>query len=127
MAQLNVETGLYNYVNTDIFGFKDAVFTDIVNFEFEFKGNEDEIDYIENHCSCTKAWYERESGKIVGTLKIANAGVKPGKNAINKAVTIHLDPEVKSIIGGPKKEKTVNPDKRTIRLTLAGTAFGNGV
>jgi hypothetical protein len=123
MAQLKVEDGLNNYVDTDTFLFKDAGKDDVIRFEFNFKGSPDEIHYIDPGCGCTKSWYE--NGKIVGTLDINKTGqIVKGKNAINKIVTVMLDPEVHYFTGGSRKERIINDNKRYLRLNLAGTAIG---
>lgn len=124
MGQLRTEDGLFDYINAENFVFKDAANDAVIAFEFDFLKSGDEIDFLDKSCgNCTKVFYE--NGKIVGTVDITKAGaLQKGRNAINKTVTIMLDPGVPYFMGGPKKEKMVNPKKRFIQLMIAGTAFG---
>lgn len=120
MSEITKKEELGKYVENHIFKFSNAGKDDIVVFEFDLLQHEDVIDYVEPGCGCTKAWVE--NGKIVGNLTISKVGgLNPkGETAINKVVTVMLDPGERFLIPGPKKEKTVNEKKRFFRLTLAG-------
>lgn len=121
MSEVIKKEELDRYIDGRVFKFENAGHKDVVSFEFPFKATEDVIDYIEPGCGCTKAWFE--DGKICGTLTIANVGgLNPeGSTAINKVVTVMLDPGERYLIAGEKKVKRVNEKKRFIKLTLAGT------
>lgn len=122
MSEIVKKEEVSNFFAEPIFKFSNAKKEDILNFEFNFLKDTDLIDYIEPGCGCTKAWVE--DGKVKGTLTIANVGgLNPkGETAINKVVTVMLDPGERYFVPGPRKERKINDKKRWLKLSLVGTA-----
>lgn len=119
--------GVFEYVPFEIYRFKDVSLETEVQFEFPYLKDPDFIDYVDNGCGCTRAWFE--DGKIKGILSVSKAGVPVDENGvflkgvhpINKTISVMLDPSQKYLEGGAKKEKVINQNKPWFRLTLAGT------
>lgn len=121
MAEIKKED-IGQYVPFNIWNFQAKSGKDVLRFEFPYLGDPEFIDYVEPGCGCTDAWYE--DGKIKGILEIERAGTyASGTNAINKTLTVMLDPTQRYLIPGEQKRKKVNQDKPWLRLSLAGTVI----
>jgi len=126
MPQIVVKTGLLELVDKERFQFGDANPNDVIRFEFEYKGSESSIEYIETTCSCIKAWYEDR--KIVGTLGIAKIQKGPyakGQTSVGKTVNVLLNDGVSRYIGNSKKQRESHPSKRWFQLSVVGLVVVN--
>lgn len=94
--------------------------SDVLDFEFPFEGNPDDIDYVAGGCpSCTQVWVEGNSVK--GKLTVANTQTfRPGNNVIMKSAKVFLDPDQPEFVPDERKVRVGNDLKRIIVLNLRG-------
>lgn len=102
-----------------IFSFGTVKENDTVEFEFEFQGNKEDIQYIDKGCGCTDAYFE--DGKIKGTLDISKASrYNPGLNPVNKYIHVYLNDGRGQYKADEKLRRVIDNDKESIRLQVAG-------
>jgi len=121
--ELTVNNGLLTLVDAAVFDFGEVGEKDIKSYAFEFKGSEDQIEYLEKGCGCSSAFYK--DGKIQGELDIAQAnGNQPyneGESAINpKYIFVYLNDGEPRFIADSLKQKQANPAKTFFKLSLIG-------
>ena len=98
---------------------------DIIEFEFELNEGVtgDQIDQIATSCGvCTKAWYDQDVNKIIGTLDVSKAQgqYNMGQTPINKTIIVYLNDGRRRFIGKEgTKESIADPKKEMERLNIA--------
>lgn len=119
MAEIKKETGLLLMVDKDIINLGEAKKDDVFDYEFEFKGTPEQIEYIEKSCGCTSAYFE--DGKIKGKLDISKTQTSDfpeGETVITKYIFVWLNDGQSRFIANERKERIGNPIKSYFKLTL---------
>lgn len=121
MEGLHANSRWHEFVNKNLYEFGEVKPDDFKAFEFEWKKEKGDIEYVESSCPvCTKVWYE--DGKIKGTVDFSKVGTfqKGTESAIGKQVTVYINDGLPRFIPNEKMQKTVNPLKQFITLTITG-------
>lgn len=121
MAEITKANGLDEYVKDSIYKFGEVTPFDIVEYEFEFLGDPDDIGHVEKSCGCTSAYFK--DGKIKGQLNIQQAqrNYEKGENPMNKYIFVYLNDGQPRFIADQLKQRQINPEKKFFKLQLAGT------
>lgn len=94
--------------------------TDVLEFSVKFGGEPNEIQYIHNGCSCTKAWFDYDTNSIKGTLDLNLVGtIGKGKTSVNKVVTVYYNDGQGEFIADKELRRVPNKDKRADKINLA--------
>lgn len=120
--QLTEANGVQLYFDNLVFNYGDVAGDAVVEYEFPFKGEADQIEYVEKGCGCTSAYYE--DGKVKGQLELAKTappnGYGDGSTPVMKYVFVYLNDGERRWVADERKQKQMNPNKSFVRLTLTG-------
>jgi hypothetical protein len=91
----------------------------VVEFETDWLGTEDDIEFVFGGCHCTDAWYS--DGKIRGNIAVAKAGYDRNTGSLNQHVFVYLNDGRPYFTTDSKKRRISSTEKEWVRIALNGT------
>lgn len=122
MAEVNqpVDAGMEaakKYFEKQIVTLGERTEEEVVEFEFPFTGEPDDIQYIQKSCGCTDAYFK--DGAVRGTLDMKTAGrYQKGSNSVTKSIQVIMNDGKDRWISDDEKRIKPNPEKEIARLTI---------
>lgn len=119
MASLNETPEVKKFVNQEAIDLGKDIDPDrIVEFETDFLGKEEDIEFVFGGCHCTDCWYA--DGKIRGNINIAKAGYDRNTGSVNQHVFVYLNDGKPYFTTDARKRRVSNPEKGWFRVALNG-------
>lgn len=122
MANFNGEGDVKKYIEAEMVHLGNDMDSDrIVEFEFPWLADEDDIEFIFGGCHCTDAWYDKNDKKIRGNISIAKSSYDRNTGALSQHVFVYLNDGKPYFSTDERKRRISNPEKGWMRIALNGT------